>query len=74
MANGTSCCAQEVCCDPPAARAKVKAKLIAMGADAAYCDLLFTLMDQEDLMFTSITLRPFIAEIVAMAQKHAAGK
>ncbi len=71
MSNGSQCCAAEVCCDRAAARAKVRAVLMARGVEAKYCDEFFKFMDEEDLMFAPESLRPFIHDIAAMARKHA---
>lgn len=70
MANGTSCCAQEVCCDPPGARQKVKDALTNLGIDAQYCDILFKFMDNEELIFAHISLRPFVEHVSTAARNQ----
>jgi len=68
MSNGGACCASEVCCDPPGARVKAKAALVAMGMDPAQCDILWAWMDYESLMFADTSLRPFVQKIATMAR------
>ena len=69
MSNGTACCAAEICCDPPGARAKITATLVAKGMDAEYCQVLFDWMDEESLMFADTSLRPFLHTVVKMARR-----
>ena len=70
MSNGTTCCAAEICCDPPGARLKVKAALVAEGLDPATVDTVYAWMDKESLMFAHDSLRPHVQAIAEMAKRH----
>lgn len=72
MANGTTCCAAEICCPPAQARKKVVEALAKYtGVDPLYCERVMDWMEHEGLIFAPKSLRPFVQDVVAMAKKHA---
>ena len=72
MANGTTCCALEICCDAAAKRTKVTAALAQFtGAEPEYCEKVLDWMDHEGLVFAPASFQAVIAEIAVMANKHA---
>ena len=64
MSNGVPpCCPLEICCDAPAAKAKVAES---MGQE--FTDKMYTWMAEHGLIFAPKSLRPFVQEIVLMAR------
>jgi len=70
MSNGTACCAAEICCDQPGARAAIEKELVAKGVDPSLCSALWEVMDENNLMFAHNSLRSFIAVTKAMKAAH----
>ncbi len=72
MANGSTCCALEICCPPAQRRTKLVASLAAYtGAEIDYCEKFLDWMDQQGLVFAPVSFQHTIDVIAAMAKKHA---
>lgn len=73
MANGSQCCALEICCPPAERRIKITAALVKFtGADAEYCEKFLDWMDHESLVFAPIAFQSVIDNIVKLARRHPA--
>jgi hypothetical protein len=71
MANGTVCCALEICCNAAARRKKIANKIsAATSAEAEYCEKFLDWMEAEGLIFAPASFGPVMQEIAAMARKH----
>ena len=78
MSNGPQCCAIEVCCDPPAVRAKLPI-LLAKHAGVnvtpehvAHANLLLDFMDAEGIAFAPVEVKPLIQAVLVSERQRVA--